>query len=302
MNNPSQRIGPVTVHFGRKNGKYPDGNQVVVTGGEVRAVFDTPLSSQTGGQAGAGPLDGAELVLLGHVHEDHCAALNRLPRATVYAPEGDLAAVRSVDGMMAHYGYSPAASEKMRVKLTGEFHFQPRPDARGYPDGKVWELGGGVTVRAIHMPGHTRGHSVLMVEPGGIAFIGDIDLTGFGPYYGDACSNLRDFLDTLERIEHMEAKVWITYHHKGVITERELFLELLRAFREKVALREAAILRVLAEGPNTLAKLVAHRFIYPPDYHDVYVEDVERKSLTEHLSILLEQERVKEEAGVFRLA
>ena len=75
-------------------------------------------------------------------------------------------------------------------------------------------------MRAVHMPGHTRGHSVLMVEPGGIAFIGDIDLTGFGPFYGDACSDLRQFLDTLEKIEHMEARVWITYHHKGVITER----------------------------------------------------------------------------------
>ena len=131
MTNPPQRDGPVNVHFGGKNGKSPDGNQVVVTGGEVRAVFDTPLSSQTGGRADAGPLDGAEMILLGHAHEDHCAALNRLPRAAVFAPEGDLAAVRSVDGMMAHYGYSPAASEKMRAKLTGEFHFHPRPDAQG---------------------------------------------------------------------------------------------------------------------------------------------------------------------------
>lgn len=298
MNNPSQTFGPVTVHFGDKNGKYPDGNQVVVQGKDTRAVFDTPLRSVQH----PAPLEGADLLLLGHAHEDHCAAMHLVPGAAVFAPKGDLAAVRSVEGMLAHYGYSPAATEKMRDKISEEFHFHPRPDAVGYGDGQLWVLGGGVTVRAIHMPGHTRGHSVLMVEPGGIAFIGDIDLTGFGPYYGDACSDLRDFMATLERIEQMEARVWITYHHRGVITERETFLEMLRAFKEKVTLREAAILRVLGAGPKTLDALVAHRFMYPQGYYDVFVEDAERKTLSEHLSILMEQRRVHEEGGKYRLA
>ena len=31
MDIPSQQIGAVTVFFGDRNGKYPDGNQVVVT-------------------------------------------------------------------------------------------------------------------------------------------------------------------------------------------------------------------------------------------------------------------------------
>lgn len=33
------------------------------------------------------------------------------------------------------------------------------------------------------MLGHTAGHSALLVAPKGVAFIGDIDLSGFGPYY-----------------------------------------------------------------------------------------------------------------------
>ena len=87
-------------------------------------------------------------------------------------------------------------------------------------------------VRAIHMPGHTGGHSVLLVEPEGVAFLGDIDLSSFGPYYGDACSNLADFRVTLRRVAELPARIWITSHHKGVITERETFLDLLRAFGE----------------------------------------------------------------------
>ncbi len=88
---------------------------------------------------------------------------------------------------------------------------------------------GQVQVRAFHMPGHTAGHCVLLVEPEGVAFIGDIDLTGFGPYYGDASSSLRDFRNSLMRLPDIPAKVWVTAHHRGVYTDREHFLRDLAA-------------------------------------------------------------------------
>ena len=288
-------LGPVSVFFGEKNGKYPDGNQVVVTGADTRVAFDTPLVTNRL----QGACDGTALVILGHVHEDHTAGLQRFADVPVFAPRQDLAALQSMEGMLRHYGYSPRTSERMRVKITEAFHFRPRPDAQGYDDGHVWDLGGGVTVRAIHMPGHTRGHSVLMVEPGGIAFIGDIDLSGFGPYYADACSSLREFRESLRRIEHLEARVWVTYHHKGVITERETFLALLHAFRDKMEQREQAILAALGPQGQTLAQLVAHRFMYPQGYEDVFVEDAERMCLQEHLAALLEAGRAREEGGLY---
>lgn len=39
---PRADFGPVTVHFGDKTGKYPDGNQVIVRGSHERVAFDTP--------------------------------------------------------------------------------------------------------------------------------------------------------------------------------------------------------------------------------------------------------------------
>jgi len=297
MHRPQLNIGPVTVIFGDKNGKYPDGNQVVVTGHSARAIFDTPISSNRPDTG----LEGSELILLGHAHEDHTAALHRHPGAEVWAPHQDAAAIRSVQGMLDHYGYAPAVSALMRDKIEREFFFQPRPDTRAYDHGHEWDLGG-VTVRSIHMPGHTRGHSVLMVEPGGIAFIGDIDLSGFGPYYGDGCSDLREFITTLERVEHLEARVWITYHHKGVITERDAFLGLLRNFRQRLVQRDQALLSALTPPGRTLAELVAQRFVYPPEYQDVFVEEVERKTIAEHLSLLLEQGRILKEGERYRKA
>jgi len=297
MRVPVHEIGPVRVHFGEKSGKYPDGNQVVVLGSDVKVAFDTPLVARRLGAE----LGGVDLVILGHAHEDHLCGLGRLPRARVQAPEGDLAAVQSWDGLARHYGYSPRALEEMKVKVERNFHYVPRPDATGYADGAVWELGG-ARVRAYHMPGHTTGHSVLLVEPEGVAFIGDIDLSSFGPYYGDATSSLAAFRRTLRAVAAIPASIWVTSHHKGVIADRETFLALLAAYAAKIEAREQAIADEVARAPCTLDALVEHRFVYPRGYQDVFIEDAERRTIAQHLESLIERGRVVEDSGRYRIS
>ena len=75
---PFADLGPVRVYFGDKTGKYPDGNQVVVRGRELTAVFDTP---QVANRI-ADVLAAADLAILGHVHEDHMAGLHLMPSAS----------------------------------------------------------------------------------------------------------------------------------------------------------------------------------------------------------------------------
>jgi glyoxylase-like metal-dependent hydrolase (beta-lactamase superfamily II) len=173
---PRADFGRVTVFFGEKNGKYPDANQVIVRGSDTQAAFDTPIVANHIGPE----FDRSDIVILGHVHEDHMAALHRLPNAPVHVHEADLVAAQSWEGLRAAYGSDESYVDEMLARFKRDFHYAPRPDAIGYADGATWELGGS-RVRAFHMPGHTAGHCVLLVEPEGVAFIGDIDLSGFGP-------------------------------------------------------------------------------------------------------------------------
>ena len=286
------RFGRVSVYFGDKHGKYPDGNQVVVTGKDTKAVFDTPLSANRL----QGQLEGTDIVVLGHVHEDHTCGLQMLPKAVVFAPEEDIDALRSMEGMLAHYGYAPETLKAMETHIVEDFYFEPRPNAINYSDGQEWDLGG-CKVHSIHMSGHTGGHSVLMVEPEGVAFIGDIDLSGFGPYYGDACSDLKVFRETLERIENLEARAWVTFHHKGVITERKTFVALLHAFKDKIYKRDEAILAALGPEGRTLEDLVARRFLFPPGYESIFTDDAERKTISEHLRHLMAEGRAVHQEG-----
>ena len=54
---PGFNLGAVRVYLGDKSGKYPDGNQVIVQGADMRVAFDTP---QVARHIGA-DLDGVDL-------------------------------------------------------------------------------------------------------------------------------------------------------------------------------------------------------------------------------------------------
>ena len=283
------RQGSVTVHLGEKSGKYPDGNQVIVRGSQARAAFDTPLVANRIGAE----FNDVDLVILGHVHEDHMAGLHLVPHASVHVHRADLAAAQSWEGLRRHYGYPEPVLEAMKAIIEADFHYRPRPDAVGYEDGAAWDLGGGVRVRAHHMPGHTAGHCVLVVENEGLAFLGDIDLTGFGPYYGDACSSLADFRRTLAAVADVEARTWVTSHHRGVLTERADFLAHLARFTARIEERADRLLDYLSGEPLSVGELVQRRLLYPPGYSVPYVESAERRSIELHLEELLAQGRVR---------
>ncbi|WP_425324974.1 MBL fold metallo-hydrolase [Lampropedia aestuarii] len=300
LNKHIERVdfGPVAVFLGEKNGKYPDGNQVLIRGADTLAALDTPIVSN---HIGA-DFDAAELVVLGHAHEDHMAGLHRLPGARVYAPVADLPAVQSWDGFATTMGMQEQDQQaQVQGQFQRDFFYTPRPDAQGYEDGACWELGG-TKIRAIHMPGHTAGHSVLVIEPHGIAFIGDIDLTGFGPYYGDPGSSLQDFRASLARLPDIPASVWITSHHRGVYTDRDIFMRDLAAYTEKLDERGQRLLSLLAEGPQTLEQLVEKRLLYPPGFDAPWVRMVETRTILRHLEELLCNGRVAlADGGVYRL-
>lgn len=287
-----QVFGPVRVHLGRQSGKYPDGNQVIVQGADTRVAFDTPLVSRHIGAE----LNGVDLIVLGHVHEDHMVSLGRLTGARVQVHSADLAAAQSWDGLARHYGYAPPVLAAVRQMIERDFSYAPRPDASAYADGTLWELGGGVRVRAHHLPGHTAGHCALVEESTGVAFIGDIDLTGFGPYYGDATSDLAQFQASLRRIRDIEARVWVTSHHRGVVTERAAFVQALERFAGKIDERDAKLLGYLRERPHTLDALVARRLLYPVGVELPYVESAERRSIALHLQALRQRGAVRQEA------
>jgi len=285
-----QRLGAVTVLYGAGHGKYPHGNSLLVKGALETLIIDPSL----GVVARKGGLPRVDRIWNSHCHEDHIAGNHLFPDVPWELHEADLLGLHSFAGFLQIYGYDDTVLGGGWEKVLKEqFFYTANPRAAGFRDGHVLELGGGVRVRVIHTPGHTRGHCAFHIEPDDVLYIGDIDLSSFGPYYGDAWSDLADFERSLRVVRGTLAKHYATFHHIGVV-DRETFLARLDKFEAVIASREERLLAYLCEAPRTLDEIVQHRFVYRPSDPVSFAAPVERRSMSQHLARLVASGRAQE--------
>jgi len=284
----------VSVLLGAERGVYPSGNSVLVRGTAESAIIDPSVSVVA---AGGAPV-AVDLVLNSHSHEDHLPGNGLFDSARVRIHEHDLPGARSLEGLLDVFGFDETTRREQAVSFVEELHYVPRPDAEGFSDGAVFDLGR-VSATAMHLPGHTRGHSGFFID-GGVFFLSDIDLTGFGPYYGDVWSDLDQFEESLVRVREVEADWYVTFHQKGVIEGRERFLEMLDAFHAVIGRRHGEMLEYLAE-PRTIDEMAQRRFVYRPHVDIPFVETVERRTAELHVQRMRARGEVVEvEPGRFR--
>lgn len=284
----------VSVLMGPDNGKYPSGNSLVVRGDGESVIIDPSVTVVERGGAPV-PIDA---VINSHSHEDHMPGNGFFADASVHIHEADRLGAVSVEGLMDVYGLQGQPRIDFTAAVIEQFNYTPRPDAQGFTDGHRFDLGG-IGLDAVHLPGHTRGHSGFRID-GGVFFLSDIDLTGFGPYYGDTWSDLEDFEESLHVVRDEEADFYVTFHHKGIIEGRTAFLELLDNFHSVIGRRHDAMLEFLAE-PRTLDDMVEHRFVYRPHVESTFLLSVERRTADLHLTRMLSRaEAIEVEPGKFQ--
>ncbi|MFT3855558.1 MAG: MBL fold metallo-hydrolase [Ilumatobacteraceae bacterium] len=275
------QLGPHTaVLTGVAAGKYPDGNSTLVRGSEASILIDPSLTVHA-----RGGVPGVDRVLISHAHEDHIAGLAATAAPHVHAHHDDVHGVRSLEGLLSIYGLPLDDAAEFAANLRDDFHIGDTPGVTGFADGDVFDLGG-VTVRVLHLPGHTRGHSAFVVEPDGVAFVGDVDLSSFGPYYGDHWSDLEDFVASIDRVRSLDAAHYVTFHHKGVVSGRAEFVRQLDAFASVIDQRDERLVAML-DRPRSLDELVEVGIVYRPGTRPPHFGDsVERRTIELHLARL----------------
>ncbi len=279
----ADQFDAVTLLYGPERGKYPDGNSLWVRGPEESVLIDPSL----GMIDRRDDLPAIDRVLNSHCHEDHFAGNFLYPDQPWLCHEDDIMGFESLDNLVELYGYGDEIDGEWRKRLVEKYHYVPRPDAVPFRDGDVFELGGPVRIRVIHAPGHTRGQCFFWIEPQDMLYLADVDLSSFGPYYGDAWSDLEDFETTLDLLEGLRPQTWATFHHIGVLDDPEAFRGRFDRFRGVIGQREERMLAYLREAPRSLDDIVAHRFVYRPGDELLFLDSVERRSMSQHLDRLV---------------
>lgn len=289
-----QRFGPVLFVPGDNRGNYPNCNSLYVEGA-VKILIDPSSNRDRLGQLCDTP--GVDAVLLSHWHEDHLMHLDLFEEKPLWMCAADAEPLLSLDRFLDAYGMNDEERDPWIKTMYEVFHFKPRTPQRMIDGGEVIDLGG-VTVQVVHTPGHTPGHCALFFREEEILFLGDYDLTAFGPWYGDTHSDIDKLLASVEELKSMQARTWLASHGDGVFLSNPG--ELWNSYVSVVHQRDQALLDLLKE-PRTMADVIDARIVYkkkrePKEFFDFG----ERAIMGKHLQRLIKNGEVTFDGEVYR--
>jgi len=241
---------------------------------------------------------GIAAVVMSHYHEDHFTYLSRLPDQEVWSSDADAPALESLDTLMDWYGVRGNEWDAFYRKLFSEkFPFAPRKSARKIADGEELRFGDTRAV-AVVAPGHTPGHLCLHFPDDGILFLGDYDLTPFGPWYGDAPCGIDAFRRSANRLAGIAADRCVVSHegpvHRGPVEEK------MQEYLGVIDRREEALREYLRE-PRTRAEIIGRRLIYGPDREGPWFDYGEWALLSKHLEAMIARGDAEFRGGAYLL-
>jgi ribonuclease/clavin/mitogillin len=175
-------------------------------------------------------------IVLTHVHPDHVAGVNALN-----------------DHLQTKYGARvPVAAHRFTAEsLKNQF-----PVDRFIEDDEGIALDGkpSIKLRALHTPGHARGHLCFYDADRGVLITGD-NVVGFGSVLIDPPEgNMREYLDSLRRMRALwNVTVLLPGHGPAVANPYDKIDEYIAHRLE----REANILKAVGEGAATPKEIVA---------------------------------------------
>jgi len=240
---------------------------------------------------------GVQEVWLSHWHEDHIMHLDLFDDIPFRISHPDAPQLSDIEIFMDAYGFSDSMiREYWRSLLKDQFHFKPRKPYQYLNNNDQIRLNT-VTVEVIHTPGHTPGHYSFFFKEPGVLFMGDYDLTPFGPWYGDRDSSIKDTIASIQRLKHVPAKVWITCHETGLF-EKEPG-DLWDQYMSVIKTREEKLMDLL-QTPRTMEDIVKACIVYGrPREPKAFFSIGERGIMGKHVEDLLERAIIKQDNGYY---
>ena len=281
-----RRFGPIRFIPGPNRGKYPCCHSLFI---ESAGILIDPSADRQRLMEIRDRHD-IQVVWLSHWHEDHFMHLDLFEDVPLAMHAADAPFIENMEAFLDGYGVEEEeARETWKTLLKDVFHFRPRR-----PDILLKEERGialkGVTVDILHTPGHTPGHLAFFFHEPEVLFLGDYDLTAFGPWYGDRQSSIADTRASVRRLQQLPAHIWLTCHETGVFEAAppevwDAYLDVIRHRRDD--------LLVLLETPRSMNEIVDAWIVYRrPREPLAFYRHAEQSLMSKHLEELIGKGRV----------
>lgn len=232
-----------------------------------------------------------EQVILSHSHPDHCSGCHLLEDLPIHVPARAADSFGDKDKLAKRFFGDDPVAEQWKTFITGATGFENCSFSHTYEDGDQFQLGA-MTFVAIATPGHSADHMALFESATGVLLSFDIDLTPFGPWYGNPESDIEALRRSIQALADLEPRVVVT-SHLGIVRRdiQEAFNHYLRI----IDARHGAIAELVATGLDTLEDLVRFSPIYGghKGRHADLSQWWERVMIQKHLDLLVAQGRIR---------
>ena len=287
--------GPISFIPGNNNGRYPYCHSLYVQA-DRKILIDPSSNRQRLQELRENP--GVDEVWLSHFHEDHIKYLNVFDDLDLYVAEADAPPLADINNFLDYTAMDePLFRDYWSRMMEEKFNYRSRKPAGFLNEGTI-NLGG-VEVEVVPAPGHTMGHTCFFFREQEILFLGDYDLTRFGPWYGDRYITIDQIVDSVNMLRKIPARIWLASHEDGVFESEpgELWDDYLKVIDE----RESLLLDLLKE-PRNIDQIADAHIIYkkPREPKDFY-EFGEKALMGKHLDRLIERGLVVRENDLFHL-
>jgi glyoxylase-like metal-dependent hydrolase (beta-lactamase superfamily II) len=276
----------------QNRGLFPCSPSVYVDG-DRRILFDAGL----GPKAMKEFLSSHEvdLVFLSHTHLDNMAGAWALQSfAPLFIPIQAENSCGSMERLKERFFRGHPAAEIWAKVATETMGYRDFAHNRVYKDRDAFDIGSHKLL-AIHTPGHCMDHYCFLEQKSGTLLLFDIDLSEWGPWYGDPESDLDQFEASTLLVRSLGVECVVS-SHRGVV--RQAVDAKLDAFLEIFSRRDQVLLDRLGE-PHTAEEL-ATGFPFTPEFIPALRTLFlywEQNMVTKHLQRLVEGGAVNPLAG-----
>jgi glyoxylase-like metal-dependent hydrolase (beta-lactamase superfamily II) len=276
------QFGRVRFVCGENGGKYPFNHSVYLEGRDARVIIDPSCSRQK--LTEIKEKDGVDQIWLSHWHEDHLAFLGLFEHCTLRLSEKDFPPLTDMEIFLDWYNIrEEPLRELWKNIMVNNFNYHPQREASFLQNETIIDLGG-LSVQVIATPGHTPGHLSFFIPEEEILFLGDYDLTSFGPWYGDLYSSIEQTIESIQKLKSIPARRWIASHNTGLFENHPG--KQWDDYESIIYQREEKVLNFLKE-PKTLEEILAAWLMYgkPREPRDFF-EFSERALVVKHIEYL----------------
>jgi glyoxylase-like metal-dependent hydrolase (beta-lactamase superfamily II) len=252
-------IENITIFWGKQKGPLIYSNTFVVEAGQTLVIVDPGGDSQELKKLA----DQKNFIVNTHFHGDHRRLNYLFTKSEFFAPELDAPMIESNERFIDAVGMMDKELREQWLNVVKAIYHITEHHISGTFQDTDYVIDKKYGIKAIALPGHTKGHSGLYFESASLTLITDIDLTDFGPWYGNEVSDIDTFLESIDKVKILDSRYFMTSHSNRIYTKEEL-LPLLDKFSSHIQRRERALAELLKSKDNlSLDELAAHGIIYP---------------------------------------